>query len=74
MPASRGPSATAGLLVALQLQDEVIMIRWICYVKVTDRFICNELRKRLGLDYIILDDIITVVQRNRLIWYEHVKK
>jgi len=32
------------------------MIRWMC-VKVTDRFVCNELRERLGID-----DIITVGQ------------
>jgi len=40
------------------------MIRWMCGVKVTDRFTCNELRKRLGTD-----DKITVLQRNWLRWY-----
>jgi len=33
------------------------MIRWMCGTKVTDRFMCSELRERLGID-----DIITVVQ------------
>ena len=33
------------------------MIRWMCSIKVTDRFTCSELRERLGID-----NIITVVQ------------
>jgi len=36
---------------------EMRMVRWMCGVKVTDRFICNELRERLGTC-----DIITVLQ------------
>jgi len=39
------------------LQGEMRMIRCMCGVKVTDRFMCSELRDRLGID-----DIITVVQ------------
>jgi len=41
-------------------------IRWMCGVKVTDRFTRSELRERLGTD-----DKITVVQRHRLRWYRH---
>ena len=36
---------------------EMKMIRWICSVKVTDRFICSELRERLGIDNIISDTV-----------------
>ena len=32
---------------------EIRIIRWMCGVKVTDRFACSVLRERLGLDYII---------------------
>ena len=32
---------------------EITMIRWMCGVKVTDRFTCNELKERLGMDDII---------------------
>jgi len=35
--------------------------------KVTDTFVCNELREMLGID-----DVITVLQWNRLRWYGHV--
>jgi len=45
------------------------MIRWMCSVKVTDRFKYNKLRERLGTD-----DIITVVQRNRLRWYGYASR
>jgi len=38
------------------------MVRWMCGVKIKDRF--DELRERLGIDYIIL-----VLQQNRLQWY-----
>ena len=38
-----------------------------CDVKVKDRVSSKELRKRLGIDYIIL-----VPQQNRLRWSEHV--
>jgi len=43
------------------------MIRWMCGLKVTDRFTCSELRERLGID-----DIITVIQRRRVRRYGHV--
>jgi len=46
--------------VALQ-RAEMRMFRWMCGVKL------QELRERLGLD-----DIILVLQRNRLRWYGHV--
>ena len=43
------------------------MVRWMCDVKVTDRFPSNELRERLGID-----GIISVLRQNRLRWYGHV--
>jgi len=43
------------------------MVRWMCDVKVTDRFPSSELRERLGID-----GIISVLQQNRLRWYRHV--
>ena len=43
------------------------MVRWMCDVKVTDRFPSNELRERLGID-----GIISVLQQNRLRSYRHV--
>jgi len=46
---------------------EMRMIRWMCGVKITDRFTCSELRERLGIDY-----IITVIQLHRLRWSGHV--
>jgi len=47
-------------VVALQ-RAELRMVRWMCGVKVKDRFPSNQLRKRLGID-----DIILVLQQNRL--------
>jgi len=44
-------------------------ITWICGIQITDRFTCNRLGKRLGTD-----DIITVLQQNRLRWYGHVSR
>ena len=38
-------------------QAEMRMIRWICGVKMTDKFSSSELRERLGID-----DISTVIQ------------
>ena len=38
---------------------EIRMIRWMCRVKLPDRFVCSELRERLGID-----DIIAVVYSN----------
>ena len=45
------------------------MIRWMCGVKVTDSFTCNELRERLGIG-----DLITMVQQNWLRWFGHVSR
>ena len=52
--------------VALQ-RAEMRMVRWMCNVKVKDRVPSKELRERLGID-----DIILIVQQNRLQWYGHV--
>jgi len=52
--------------VALQ-QAEMRMVRWMCNVKVKDRVPSEELRERLGID-----DIILILQQNRLRWYGHV--
>ena len=46
--------------VALQ-RAEMRMVRWMCGVKLQDRVPSKELRARLGLD-----DIISVLQQNRL--------
>jgi len=47
---------------------EMRMVRWMCAVKVKDpKYRDKELRQRLGID-----DIILVVQQNRLWWYGHV--
>jgi len=43
------------------------MVRWMCNVKVKDRVPSQELRERLGID-----DIILILQQNRLRWYGHV--
>ena len=43
------------------------MVRWICNAKVRDRVPSKELRERLGID-----DIILILQQNRLRWYGHV--
>jgi len=47
--------------LALQ-QAEMRMIRWMCGIKVTDRFTCNERNC----------DIFTVLRQIRLRWYRHV--
>jgi len=52
--------------VALQ-RAEMRMVRWMCGVKLQDRVTSKELRGRLELE-----DIISVLQRNRLQWYGHV--
>jgi len=52
--------------VALQ-RAEMRMVRWICGVGVKDRVPSKELRRRLGLD-----NIISVLQQNRLQRYAHV--
>jgi len=52
--------------VALQ-RSEMRMVRWMCNAKVKDRVPSKELRERLGID-----DIILIIQQNRLRWYGHV--
>jgi len=52
--------------VAFQ-RAEMRMVRWMCNVKVKDRVPSKELRERLGID-----DIILILQQNRLRWYGHV--
>jgi len=54
--------------VALQLA-EMRMVRWMCNVKVKDRVRSKKLRGRLGID-----DIILILQQNRLRWYGHVMR
>jgi len=51
---------------ALQ-RAETRMVRWIYGVKLQDRVPSKDLRGRQGLD-----DIISVLQQNRLRWYGHV--
>jgi len=48
-------------------QAEMRMVRYMFGVKLQDRVPSKELRERLGLD-----DIIPVLQKNRLQWYGHV--
>jgi len=48
-------------------QAEMRMVRWMCGVKLQDRILSKGLRERLGLD-----DIISVLQQNRLRRYGHV--
>jgi len=43
------------------------IIRWMCAVKVKDRVPSKALRKSL-----VIDDIISILQQNRLYWYRHV--
>jgi len=52
--------------VALQ-RAEMGMVRRMCNVKVKDRVPSKELTERLGID-----DIILILQQNRLRWYGHV--
>jgi len=52
--------------VAFQ-RAEMRMVRWMCGMELQDRVPSKELRERLGLD-----DIISVLQQNRLRWYGHV--
>jgi len=46
---------------------EMRMVRWMCNVTVKVRVPSKELRQRLGID-----DIILILQQNRLRWYGHV--
>ena len=52
--------------VALQWA-EMRMVRWMCGIKLQDTVPRKGLRERRGLD-----DIILVLQQNRLRWYGHV--
>jgi len=52
--------------VALQ-RAEMRMVTWMCSVKVKERVQSKELRERLGID-----DIILILQQNRLRCYGHV--
>jgi len=52
--------------VSLQ-RAEMRMVRWMCNVKIKDRVPRKELRERLGIDNMIL-----ILQQNRLRWYGHV--
>jgi len=54
--------------VALQ-RAEMRMARWMCNVNIKDRVPSKELRERLGID-----DIILILQQNRLQWYGHVMR
>ena len=45
------------------------MVRWMCGIKLKDRFPSRELRERERLG---IDDIALVLQQNRLRWYGHV--
>jgi len=49
------------------LRTEMRMVRWMCGVKLQDRVSSKELRERLGVD-----DIMSVLQQNRLRWCGHV--
>jgi len=49
------------------LKNEMRMVRQICAVKLSDKVACEELRDRLGLE-----DVLIVLQRNRLRWFGHV--
>jgi len=51
---------------ALQ-QAEMRMARWMCGIKLNDRFPSKELRERLGID-----DTALILQQNRLRCYGHV--
>jgi len=53
-------------VVALQ-RVEMRMVKWMCGIKLKDRFPSKELRERLGIH-----DTALVLQQNRLRWYGHV--
>jgi len=55
-------------VVAFQ-RAETRMVRWMCGIKLKDRFSSKELRERLGID-----DIALVLQQNRLRWYGHMQR
>jgi len=45
---------------------EMKMVRWMCGVKLKDSVVNKELRERPEID-----DIVSVLQQNRLRWYWH---
>ena len=49
------------------LTAEMRMVGLMCGVKLSDKLACAQLRDRLGLE-----DVVTVLQRDRLRWYGHV--
>jgi len=49
------------------LMAEMGMVRQMCGVELSDKVACEELRDRLGLE-----DVVKVLQRNRLRWFGHV--
>jgi len=53
-------------VVALQ-RAEMRIIRWMCGIKLKDRFPSKELRERLGID-----DVALVLRQYKLRWYGHV--
>ena len=54
-------------LIFRYLFAEMRIVRWMCNVKVKDRVPSKQLTERLGID-----DIILILQQNRLQWYGHV--
>jgi len=54
-------------VVLQQSGMRMVMVRWMCGIKVKDGIPSKELRGRLGLD-----DVILVLQQNRLQCYGHV--
>ena len=52
--------------LALQ-QAEMRVVRWMCGIKLKDRFPSKELRERPGID-----DMTLVLHQNRLLWNGHV--
>jgi len=46
------------------VRKENVVVRWMCGIKLKDRFPSKELRERLGTD-----DIALVLQQNRLRWH-----
>jgi len=56
-------------VVALQ-QAEIRMVRWMCGIKLKDRFPSKELRERLGID----DSIGITAEQAALVWACAAKK
>ena len=56
-----------GLVSSVLCQAHMRMVRWVCDVKVKDKVPSKELREIL-----CIDDIISVLQQNRLQWYGRV--